>query len=99
MKRIALAIVIFLSINISNTWAEGNSTNASKNVRTIKSPRFARGLVEKWITEYEKTQPGVTFQIAKGNQNEGTVAKNQNSAWAFLYVRVCVCVCVEKIPL
>ncbi len=76
MIRIALAIVIFLSINISNTWAEGNSTNASKNVRTIKSPRFARGLVEKWISEYEKTQPGVKLQIAKGNQNEGTVDLN-----------------------
>ena len=76
MKRIALAIVIFLSINISNTWAEGNSTNASKNVRTIKSPRFARGLVEKWITEYERTQPGVTFQIAKGNQDQTDIDLN-----------------------
>ena len=36
------------------------------NVRTIKSPRFARPLVEKWIEEYAKTEPGVTFQIAKG---------------------------------
>ena len=86
MKRIVLAIAILLSINISNIWAEGNSTNAdnhsnsslgsSKNVRTIKSPRFARGLVEKWITEYEKTQPGIIFQIAKGNQNQGNIDLN-----------------------
>ena len=33
-------------------------------------------MVEKWITEYAKTQPGVEFQIAKGNQNQGNVDLN-----------------------
>ena len=75
MKRIALAIAILLSINISNIWAEGNSTNAS-SVRYVKSPRFARPLVEKWITEHAKTQPGVEFQIAKANQNQGGIDLN-----------------------
>ena len=75
MKKIALAIAVLFSINISNIWAEGNSTNAS-SVRYVKAPRFARPLVEKWITEYAKTQPGVEFQIAKGNQNQGNVDLN-----------------------
>ena len=75
MKKIALVIAVLFSINISNIWAEGNSTNAS-SVRYVKAPRFARPLVEKWITEYAKTQPGVEFQIAKGNQNQGNVDLN-----------------------
>ena len=85
MKRIALTIAVLLSINISTIWAEGalvgesspesNATNTS-SVRYVKAPRFARPLVEKWITEYAKTQPGVEFQIAKGNQNQGDVDLN-----------------------
>ena len=75
MKKIALTIAVLLSINVGNIWAEGNSTNAS-SVRYVKAPRFARPLVEKWITEYAKTQPGVEFQIAKGNQNQGNIDLN-----------------------
>ena len=75
MKKLALAIAVLLSINISNVWAENHSTNAS-SVRYVKAPRFARPLVEKWITEYAKTQPGVEFQIAKGNQNQSNIDLN-----------------------
>ena len=75
MKRIILAITVLLSINISAIWAEGNSTNVN-SVRYVKAPRFARPLVEKWITEYAKTQPGVEFQIAKGNQKQETIDLN-----------------------
>ena len=75
MKKLALAIAVLLSINISNIWAEGNSTNSS-SVRYVKAPRFARPLIEKWITEYKKTQPGVEFQIVKGNQNQGNIDLN-----------------------
>ena len=75
MKKIALAIAVLFSINISNIWAEETSTNAS-SVRYVKAPRFARPLVEKWITEYAKTQPGVEFQIAKGNQKQDNIALN-----------------------
>ena len=55
MKKIALAIAVLLSINVSTIWAEGNSTNSG--VRTIKAPRFARPLVEKWISEYRAGHP------------------------------------------
>ena len=75
MKKIALAIAVLFSISISNIWAEETSTNAS-SVRYVKAPRFARPLVEKWITEYAKTQPDVEFQIAKGNQNQDNIALN-----------------------
>jgi hypothetical protein len=68
MRKVVLAIDVLWSINISQLWAEGNSTNAS-TVRYVKAPRFARPLVEKWISEYAKTQPGVQFQIAKSHQN------------------------------
>lgn len=75
MKKLALTIAVLLSINVGNIWAEQNSTNAS-SVRYVKSPRFARPLVEKWITEYAKIQPSVEFQIAKGNQNQGNIDLN-----------------------
>ena len=75
MKKIALAIAVLFSINISNIWAEQTSTNAS-SVRYVKAPKFARPLVEKWITEYAKTHPGVVFQIAKSNQNQGNIDLN-----------------------
>ena len=69
MRRLVLAIVVLLGINISNIWA-GNSSNNSSNVRYVKAPRFARPLLEKWISEYSKTQPGIEFQIAKGSQDD-----------------------------
>lgn len=68
MKKIALAIAFILSLNVSNVWAEGNNTNGS--TRTIKAPRFARPLVEKWISEYAKVEPGIRFVIAKGSQQD-----------------------------
>lgn len=80
MKQIVSAIALVLSLSLSNGWAErlrvgeptgsgmGNSTNTT-SVRYVKAPRFARPLVEKWISEYAKTEPGVAFQIVKGSQD------------------------------
>lgn len=80
MKRIALATAFILSIHTSNIWAESNNNPAEapsvSNVHYVKAPRFARPLVEKWITEYAKTQPGVEFQIAKGNQSQDNIDLN-----------------------
>ena len=80
MKRIALATAFILSIHTSNIWAESSNNPAEapsvSNVHYVKAPRFARPLVEKWITEYAKTQPGVEFQIAKGGQSQDDVDLN-----------------------
>lgn len=76
MKKIAFTIALVLSLGLSNAWAEdnGNSTNeTNSSVRTIKSPRFVRPLVEKWIEEYAKTEPGVTFQLVKGSGNQDNI--------------------------
>ena len=74
MKKITLAIAFILSLNVSTIWAEGNSTNSG--VRTIKAPRFARPLVEKWISEYAKVEPGIQFIIAKGSQTKDGIDLN-----------------------
>ena len=83
MKRIALAIAVLLNIHISNTWAESNNNEASdasvssvSSIHYVKAPRFARPLVEKWITEYAKTQPNVEFRIAKAGQNQDDIDLN-----------------------
>mgnify|MGYP002860256476 CR=1 FL=1 len=65
MKKFFLIIAAALSFASANVLAQ-NSNNNGGDVRYIKSPRFVRPLVEKWIEEYAKTEPGVTFQIAKG---------------------------------
>jgi hypothetical protein len=76
MKKIAFTIALVLSLGLSNAWAEGNSNSTNEtnsSVRIIKSPRFARPLVEKWIEEYAKTEPGVTFQLVKGSGNQDNI--------------------------
>ena len=74
MKRIAFTIALILSLGLGSASAEGNSVNGTNSsVRTIKSPRFARPLVEKWIEEYAKTEPGVEFQIVKGSGNQDNI--------------------------
>ena len=77
MKRIAFTIALVLSLGLNNVWAEGNGVNnTNSGVRTIKSPRFARPLVEKWIEKYAKTEPGVVFQIVKGSANQDNIDLN-----------------------
>ena len=77
MKKIIFTLAIFLGLGLNNTWAKGNGAqNSENNVRTIKSPRFARPLIEKWIEEYSKTESGVTFQIAKGSVNQEDIDLN-----------------------
>ena len=74
MKKLVSIIAAVLVLGLTNAWAEGNSTNSG--VRTIKSPRFARPLIEKWIEEYAKTEPGVEFQIVKGSGNQENIDLN-----------------------
>ena len=77
MKRRAFTIALILSLGLGSASAEGNSVKGTNSsVRTIKSPRFARPLVEKWIEEYAKTEPGVEFQIVKGSGNQDNIDLN-----------------------
>ena len=77
MKKIIFTLAIFLGFGLSSVEAKGNGANNSENnVRTIKSPRFARPLIEKWIEEYAKTEPGVTFQIVKGSASQEDIDLN-----------------------
>ena len=77
MKRIAFTIALVLSLGLGSASAEENSVNGTNSsVRAIKSPRFARPLVEKWIEEYAKTEPGVEFQIVKGSGNQDNIDLN-----------------------
>ena len=80
MKRIAFTIALVLGLGLGSASAEENSVNGTNSsVRTIKSPCFARPLVEKWIEEYAKTEPGVEFQIVKGSakQDRSTSGRSQ----------------------
>ncbi len=72
-----------MNIHTANTWAESNNNTTSDasvsnvtSVHYVKAPRFARPLVEKWITEYAKTQPNVEFRIAKAGQNQDDIDLN-----------------------
>ncbi len=74
MKKIIFTLAIFLGFGLNASFAKGNgSNNSENNVRTIKSPRFARPLIEKWIEEYSKIEPGLTFQIVKGSANQNDI--------------------------
>ncbi len=74
MKKIIFTLAIFLGFGLNASFAKGNGANNSENnVRTIKSPRFARPLIEKWIEEYSKIEPGLTFQIVKGSANQNDI--------------------------
>ena len=80
MKRIAFTIALVLGLGLGSASAEENSVNGTNSsVRTIKSPRFARPLIEKWIEEYAKTEPSVEFQIVKGSakQDRSTSGRSQ----------------------
>ena len=43
---------------------------AQPQVRYIKTPRFARPLVERWIAEYNNSHSDVKFQIAQGQAEQ-----------------------------
>ena len=75
MKRLVSIIAVVTVLGFTSAWAEGNGVNNS-GVRYIKSPRFARPLIETWIEEYAKTEPGVEFQIVKGSGNQDNIDLN-----------------------
>ena len=90
MKKLVSIIAVAFILGLTNIWAEGNEVKTS-SVRYIKSPRFVRPLVEKWIEEYAKTEPGVVFQIVRGSANQDNIDLNvvsdyQNNSIDFSHV-------------
>jgi hypothetical protein len=90
MKKLVSIIAVAFILGLTNIWAEGNEVKTS-SVRYIKSPRFVRPLVEKWIEEYAKTEPGVVFQIVRGSVNQDNIDLNvvsdyQNNSTDFSHV-------------
>lgn len=90
MKKLVSIIAVAFILGLTNIWAEGNEVKTS-SVRYIKSPHFVRPLVEKWIEEYAKTEPGVVFQIVRGSANQDNIDLNvvsdyQNNSTDFSHV-------------
>ena len=90
MKKLVSIIAVAFILGLTNIWAEGNEVKTS-SVRYIKSPRFVRPLVEKWIEEYAKTEPGVVFQIVRGSVNQDNIDLNvvsdyQNNSTDFSHI-------------
>ena len=75
MKKIVSALALLLSFSSATISAQEISTEET-NVKYVKSPGFARPLVEKWITEYGKREKGVEFRIAKGNDRKKDIDLN-----------------------
>ncbi len=69
MKKQVFQIALFLGLQLSLT-ASAQTTTASQQPQrekvSLRVPNFARGLVEKWVDEYQKTNPDVDFQFVTG---------------------------------
>ncbi|MBP7767858.1 MAG: hypothetical protein KA067_02120 [Prevotella sp.] len=63
------AFTLALSLNVIGAQADnrtdGSDAPAATTTYYINAPRFVRPLVEKWISEYKKTDPSSDFAIAK----------------------------------
>ncbi len=72
MKRLVLTTAMMLGLGLAGVaaHAEGNATENNIEVRTIRAPRFVRPIVEKWIVEYAKSEPGVEFRIVGGTTDD-----------------------------
>lgn len=58
-------LVAWATVSVMSVYAQGGNAN-SENTYYIKSPRFARPLVECWIREYAKVHPEVNLRVQKG---------------------------------
>lgn len=71
MKKnfLTAALSLALSLNAIGAWADDNTGgNESATINPtyyVNAPRFVRPLVEKWIGEYQKSNPEAHFAIAQ----------------------------------
>ena len=66
MKRLRFTIALLIGLQVSLT-----ATAQDQHIN-IRVPHFARPLVEKWISEYTKTTPGIDFQLVSGKSSSET---------------------------
>lgn len=70
MNKQVFQIALILGLQLSLAASAQQEAVASQQVPgrkiTLHVPNFARGLVEKWVSEYRKTKPGVDFQFVSG---------------------------------
>ena len=77
-----LTLVALILLSTTSVWAQ----QVSEGVYTIRAPRFAKGLVEKWITEYNKvdsrmhivvaapgTKADINFSVFKDDNDDHTI--------------------------
>lgn len=67
MKKLVLAIAAILTLGNA---AAQIGRNGANDIRTIRSPRFARPLIDRWLEEYSKTKPAVEFKVANGSASQ-----------------------------
>lgn len=62
MKTIQLSKKLLFALLLS---ASGLTAQSSNNQILISGPKFAQPLIEKWISEYSKTNPGTSIKLAQ----------------------------------
>ncbi|WP_334168417.1 hypothetical protein [Phocaeicola paurosaccharolyticus] len=86
ISRIVVSLLmsaLYVVAVYANNNENGKSENASAKASfVIKSPRFARPLIERWIEEYTKLNPATKIELATGvadNQALNLVLKDDDS--------------------
>ena len=80
---ISLILGLQLSLTASAQQSEIATPRSQREKVTLRVPDFARPLVEKWVTEYQKTNTETDFQFVSGksqNTENNLVLTTDNSA-------------------
>lgn len=67
MKKTVFTIALFIGLQLSLTAVAQNNEQVA-----LRVPNFVRPLVEKWVTEYQKTNTNVDFLIVSGKSQDNT---------------------------
>lgn len=74
MKKQVFQIALFLGLQLSLAASAQETAKASQQSQgekiSLHVPNFARGLVEKWVIEFRKTNPTVDFQFVSGKSHD-----------------------------
>jgi len=73
MKTNHISQKILFALLFSTT---GLFAQTANNPVFISAPKFAQPLIEKWITEYSKVNPGINLQLASKNSKSSSIQLN-----------------------